>query len=321
MVKIIAIAESCNKKIIAEGRSMKTNLEIAQLSGRLKTREGTIIPIEAINDYPPDRILVLSTGAQGEEFAALMRIATGKHKHIKLTPRDTIILSSSVIPGNELSVQKLKDNLTRHGITLINYKTSDIHTSGHGNIEELIWINKKVKAKFFMPGYGYHSMLRSHAAGVINAGFPKENVVIPDNGNLIDISPDKKIVVHKEKAPAGIMAIDGFRVGDIQEVVIRDRKALTRDGIFVIVASVDVKTGKLQKSPDIISRGFVYLRENQDLLRQARYVAKKTIEDNTLNVHDVDYEFVKDRVTESIKKFLFQQTNKRPMVLPVILAV
>lgn len=320
IVKIIDIAERYNKKIIAEGRSIKTNIEIAQRSGRLTPKEGTIISVEEMEDYPPDRIVIISTGAQGEEFAALMRIATGKHKHVKLNERDTVLLSSSVIPGNELSVQKLKDNLTRFGLNLIHYKTSDIHTSGHGNIEELVWINKKVHAKYFMPGYGYHSMLRSHANGVIGGGFPKENVVIPDNGSIIDINPEKQLTVLKEKAPAGIMAIDGFRVGDVQEVVIRDRRALTRDGIFVIVATVDSKTGKLQKSPDIISRGFVYLRENQDLLRQARYVAKKTIEDNTLNVHEIDYEDVKDQVTENIKKFLFQQTNKRPMVLPVILA-
>ena len=320
IVKIISIAEKYNKKIIAEGRSIKTNIEIAQRSGRLKPRPDTIIPVETMGDYPPDRIIVLSTGAQGEEFAALMRISAGKHKHIKLGPRDTVLLSSSVIPGNELSVQKLKDNLTRYGLELINYKTSDIHTSGHGNIEELVWINKKVGAKYFMPGYGYHSMLRSHASGVIRSGFPKENVVIAENGNLIDISPKKELMIHKEKAPASVMAIDGFRVGDIQEVVIRDRKALTKDGIFVIVATVDARTGKVQKSPDIISRGFVYLRENQDLLRQARYIAKKTIEDNTIGVRKVDYDHVKDQVTENIKKFLFQQTNKRPMVLPVVLA-
>jgi ribonuclease J len=319
MIKIIAIAEKYNKKIITEGRSVKTNIEIATRTGRLKTNPNTIIPVEEILNYPPDRIIVISTGAQGEEFAALMRIATGKHKHIKLNERDTVLLSSSVIPGNELSVQKLKDNLTRFGLRLINYKTSDIHTSGHGNIEELVWINKKVHAKYFMPAYGYHSMLRSHAAGVINAGFPKENVIIPDNGNVMDIGPDKKLVVLKEKAPSSIMAIDGFRVGDIQEVVIRDRKALTKDGIFVIVATVDIKTRKVMKSPDIISRGFIYLRENQDLLRQARYIAKKTIEDGAAGIGEIDYDAVKDQVTESIKKFLFQQTNKRPMVLPVIL--
>ncbi|MCK5096220.1 MAG: ribonuclease J [Candidatus Pacebacteria bacterium] len=320
ITKIIGIAEKYNKKIVAEGRSIKTNIEIAQRSGRFKPKEDTLIPVEAIGDYPPDRIIVLSTGAQGEEFAALMRIATDKHKHIKLNERDTVLLSSSVIPGNELSVQKLKDNLTRYGLRLINYKTSDIHTSGHGNIEELMWINKKVGAKFFMPGYGYHSMLRSHADGVIARGFPKENIVIADNGNIIDIDPNRQLSILKEKAPASVMAVDGFHIGDIQEVVIRDRKALTKDGIFVIVATVDARTGKVQKSPDIISRGFVYLRENQDLLRQARYIAKKTVEDNTLNVHSIDYDFVKDQVTESIKKFLFKQTNKRPMVLPVILA-
>ena len=321
MIKIIELAEKYNKKIVTEGRSIKTNIEIAERAEMLKPKKGTIIGTEEMRDYPPDRIIVLSTGAQGEEFAALMRIATGKHKQIKLNERDTVILSSSVIPGNELSVQKLKDNLTRHGVTLIHYKTTDIHTSGHGNIEELMWINKKIGAKFFMPGYGYHSMLRSHANALRQTGFPKENIIIPDNGNIIDISDKKEIVVHKEKAPASIMAVDGFRIGDIQDVVIRDRKALTKDGIFVIVATVDSRTGKIQKSPDIISRGFVYLRESQDLLRQARYIAKKTIEDNTVNVARIDYDFVKDEVTENIKKFLFKQTNKRPMVLPVVLAV
>ena len=321
MIKIINIAEKYNKKIVTEGRSIKTNIEIAERSGMLKPKKGTIIGTEEMGDYPPDRIIVLSTGAQGEEFAALMRIATGKHKQIKLNERDTVILSSSVIPGNELSVQKLKDNLTRYGLELIHYKTTDIHTSGHGNIEELLWINKKIGAKFFMPGYGYHSMLRSHATALRQTGFPKENIIIPDNGSLIDITDKKELIVHKEKAPASIMAVDGFRVGDIQDVVIRDRKALTKDGIFVIVATVDSRTGKIQKSPDIISRGFVYLRESQDLLRQARYIAKKTIEENTLDVSRIDYDFVKDEVTENIKKFLFKQTNKRPMVLPVILAV
>jgi len=321
MIKIIGIAEKYNKKIVMEGRSIKTNIEIAERAEMLKTEKGTIIKAEEIENYPPDRIIVLSTGAQGEEFAALMRIATGKHKQIKLNERDTVILSSSVIPGNELSVQKLKDSLTRHGLELIHYKTTDIHTSGHGNIEELLWINKKINAKFFMPGYGYHSMLRSHANALKQTGFPKENIIIPDNGSLIDISDKRELILHKEKAPANIMAVDGFRVGDIQDVVIKDRKALTKDGIFVIVATVDSRTGKIQKSPDIISRGFVYLRESQDLLHQARYIAKKTIEDNTTNVSKIDYDHVKDEVTENIKKFLYKQTNKHPMVLPVILAV
>ena len=321
MIKIIKIAEKYNKKIVTEGRSIKVNIEIAERAGMLKPKKGTIIEAGMMDDYPPDRIIVLSTGAQGEEFAALMRIATGKHKQIKLNERDTVILSSSVIPGNELSVQKLKDNLTRYGLELIHYKTSDIHTSGHGNIEELLWINKKINAKFFMPGYGYHSMLRSHAKAVAGIGFPKENIIIPDNGSIIDITDKRKLIIHKEKAPASIIAVDGFRIGDVQDVVIKDRKALTKDGIFVIVATVDSRTGKIQKSPDIISRGFVYLRESQDLLRQARYIAKKTIEDNTTNTQRIDYDHVKDEVTENIKKFLFKQTNKRPMVLPVILAV
>ena len=319
MIKIIQLAEKYNKKVITEGRGIKTNIEIAERAEMFKPRAGTLITSEIMSDYPPDKIIILATGAQGEEFAALMRIATDQHKIIKLNARDTVLLSSSVIPGNELSVQKLKDKLTRHGVRLINYRTSDIHTSGHGNIEELLWINKKIHPKFFMPGYGFHSMLRSHSDAVIRSGFPKENIIIPDNGNIIEFTNTKEMRILKEKAPANIVAVDGLRVGDIQDAVMKDRKTLTKDGIFVIVVTINSKTRKIQKSPDIISRGFVYLRESQDLLQQARYVTQKTIEKNIEQTGKIDYDNIKNQVTTSVKKFLLQQTNKRPMVLPVIL--
>ncbi|MBU0723202.1 ribonuclease J [Patescibacteria group bacterium] len=319
MIKIIQLAEKYNKKVATEGRGIKTNIEIAERAEMFTPKAGTLITSEAMSDYPPDKIIVLATGAQGEEFAALMRIATDQHKTIKLNARDTVLLSSSVIPGNELSVQKLKDKLTRHGVRLINYRTTDIHTSGHGNIEELLWINRKIHSKFFMPGYGFHSMLRSHSDAIIRSGFPKENVIIPDNGSIIEFTDTKEMVLLKEKASSGIVAVDGLRVGDIQDAVMRDRKTLTKDGIFVIVATINSKTRKIQKSPDIISRGFVYLRESQALLQQARYITQKTIEKNIEQTGKIDYDDIKNQVTEKIKKFLLQQTNKRPMVLPVIL--
>ena len=321
MVKIIEISGKLGKKIVTEGRSIKTNIEIAEKTGLLKVDKSAIIPVQDIGNYPPDKIVILSTGAQGEEFAALMRIATKQHKYITLSERDTIVLSSSVIPGNEIAVQKLKDNLYRHNVTLIHYRSSDVHSTGHGNTGELVWINKQVGAKFFMPAYGYRSMTTCHAKAVEQSGFPRENIVLADNGTVIDIEDGEKMVVHKEKVPSAPMVVDGFTIGDIQEVVIRDRQSLAKDGMFVIIASINLKTGKLRKSPDIISRGFVYLRESQNLLNEARILIKKTIEDSTRGMNPIDLDYVKNNLTDVMAGFLFQRTNKAPMVIPVLIGM
>ncbi len=321
LIHIIGICEDLNKKIVAEGRSIKTNIEIAKLANRLKVRKDTFIPAEEISEYPADKVVILATGAQGEEFAALMRIATKKHKSITLTERDTIVLSSSIIPGNEMSVQKLKDNLYRYGARIIHYRTSEVHSTGHGNAGELVWIREKVNPKFFIPGYGYHSMLRCHAQANIDAGFPKKNIVIPDNGSIIDVIEGKEIKVLEMKAPHSTVMVDGLSIGDMQDVVIRDRRTLAQDGMFVIIATVNARTGELRKSPDIISRGFVYLRESQDLLGEARVIIKKTINDTTKNANPIDFEYVKKNIAEQVARFLLQKTNKRPIVIPVVLGL
>ncbi len=321
MVNIIRIAEKYGKKIVMEGRSIKTNLEIAQKIDLLKLDKGTLISAQEIGDYPPDKVVILATGAQGEEFAALMRIATKQHKSITFTDRDTVVLSSSVIPGNELSVQKLKDNLLRNGVNLLHYRSSDVHSGGHARSAELVWINQKVNAKFFMPAYGYYSMTASHARAVEQAGRPKESVVIADNGMVIDIVDGERLDVHKEKVPAAPLIVDGFSIGDMQEVVIRDRQMLAKDGMFVVIATVNLKTGKLRKSPDIISRGFVYLRESQDMLNQARLLIKKTVEDTTQGMNPIDLDYVKNTLSDTLAGFLFTRTNKAPMVIPVLIGV
>lgn len=321
MIRIIEIAEAMGKKVVCEGRSIKTNLEIAQQTGLLTVKKETLITAQEIQDYPVDKIVVLATGAQGEEFAALMRMATKQHKNIILGARDTIVLSSSVIPGNEISVQKLKDNLYRNGATLIHYRSSDVHSTGHGNSGELVWINQQVGAKFFMPAYGYYSMTSCHAKAVEQAGRPRDTIVLADNGTVIDLIEGKTMFVHKEKVPSSPLIVDGFSIGDIQEVVIRDRQALSKDGMFVIIATVNLKTGKLRKSPDIISRGFVYLRENQEMLNQARLLIKKTVEDTTEGMNPVDLDYVKNALSDTMAGYLFARTNKAPMVIPVLIGV
>jgi len=321
MVNIIRIAEKYNKKIVMEGRSIKTNLEIAQKVGLLTLDKGTVIPAQELGDYPPDKIVILATGAQGEEFAALMRIATKQHKSITFNDRDTVVLSSSVIPGNELSVQKLKDNLLRSGVNLLHYRSSDVHSGGHARSAELVWINKKVNAKFFMPAYGYYSMTASHAKAVEQAGRSKDTIVIADNGTVIDIVDGERLDIHKQKVPSSPLIVDGFSIGDMQEVVIRDRQMLAKDGMFVVIATVNLKTGKLRKSPDIISRGFVYLRESQDMLNQARLLIKKTVEDSTQGMNPIDLDYVKNTLSDTLAGFLFTRTNKAPMVIPVLIGV
>lgn len=320
IIAIIQSAERYGKKVVVEGRSMKTNLEIIKHLKLVDTKH--IIPVEQIEDFPPDRIVMLVTGAQGEEFAALMRIANKTHKYVKLRNTDTVLLSSSIIPTNYKSIVKLKDNLYRTEAKVITYLDSDIHASGHGNRDELRWIHDQIDYKFFMPVHGNHYMLRQHAELAYSRGIERNNVVVPDNGSIIEIQDKgEKIVILKEKAPDSLVLVDGFAIGNAQEVVIRDRKMLAEDGMFVIIASINIKTGKLRKSPDIISRGFVYLRESQDLLQQTRILIKRTIERTSSNMNPINFDYVKDSVTDSVEKFLFQKTAKRPIVIPVILGV
>lgn len=318
---IIHACEKYNKKIVLEGRSIKNNLAIAEQAKLLTMKPGTVIQAADMGDYPSDKVVVLSTGAQGEEFAALMRMATDKHKNITLTERDTIVLSSSVIPGNEIAVQKLRDNLFRKNVRIMNFKTANVHSSGHGNLAELIWVEQTVKPKFIVNVHGHHSMLKSHKYASVENGFPAENIVVPDNGFLIDIKNGEEMIVHKEKAPSNLVYVDGFTVGERQEVVLRDRESLAQDGMFVIIATVNTKNGKLRKSPDIISRGFVYLRENQQLLSEARVLIKKTVEKQTERMHPIDLDMVKDELADTVSGFLMQKTQKCPMVIPVLIGI
>jgi len=321
LFSIIKSCEKYGKKVVLEGRSIKTSIDIAITAKLLEVDQKLFINAGDMTDYPVDRIVILSTGAQGEEFAALMRMATDKHKFVTLTERDTLVLSSSVIPGNEIAVQKLKDNIYRKNVRVINYRSSTVHSSGHGNAGELVWVHKAVKPRFLIPVHGHHYHLKSHMYVAVENGFPRENIVVPDNGFLIDIKNGTELTVQKVKAPTELIMVDGFTVGAKQEVVLRDRLSLSQDGMFVIIATINTKNGKLRKSPDIISRGFVYLRENQQLLSEARILIKKTVEKNTENMNPLDLDMVKDELTDVVSGFLMQKTQKTPMVIPVLIGI
>ena len=319
ILRFIKIAEKYGKKLVIEGRGMKNNMEIVKFLKLADTKN--IIPVEEMRDYPPHKLMILATGGQGEEFSALMRMSNNTHKYITLNKTDTIILSSSVIPGNEVTIMGLKDNLYRHDSKIITYTDSDVHASGHGKRSELEWIHGQIPYKFFVPVHGYHFMLKMHAELALSKGTHPENIIVPDDGSIIEITDNgTKIKMLKEKAPSGIVMVDGFSVGDVQEVVIRDRQMLAQDGMFVIIASIDVTTGKLRKSPDIISRGFVYLKESQDLLKNTRQIIKKTVEEGAIG-NPINFDALKDTITDNVARYLFQETAKRPMVIPVVIGV
>ena len=323
--RVISIIEACEqlgKKVAVEGRAMKTNIEIAKELGYLKVNKNVFISSEDIDNHPDNKIVILATGAQGDEYAALMRISQKEHRNVKLKKGDTILLSSSVIPGNEKSVQKLKDNLSRQGAKIVHYGIADVHSSGHAYQGELEWIHKMIKPKFFMPAHGHHYMLRVHADLAERMGTPEKNIVVPDDGSIIEIQEQgQKITMLKASTSSRLVMVDGLGTGNVQEVVIRDRQLLAQDGMFVLIAVVDMSTGKVRKSPDIISRGFVYLKESQDLLRYVRILTKKSIEDSAAKMHPINMDYVKNTVREELGKFLFQKTHKRPIILPVIIEV
>lgn len=324
LIRVIEIAEQMGKKIVLEGRSMKANIEIILQAGLLKTQKGTIIPVEDIDKYPPDRILVLITGAQGEEFGGLNRLAQKSNKKLSLKKGDRVILSASVIPGNERAVQKMKDGLSRQGVRIISYRTPGeefVHATGHGNKEDIKWLHRKINEKFFIPIHGHHYHLELHKELALELGMPEDHIVVPDNGSIIEITDNgTKIGVRREKAPASPMIVDGFSVGDEQNVVLRDRQLLAEDGMFVIIATVDARTGVLRKSPDIISRGFVYLKESQELLRHTRTLIKRIVETAYKNPGTPNVDAVKNNIAETVGKYLLQKTAKRPLVIPVILS-
>ena len=322
IVAIIEASEQLGKKVVVEGRSMKTNVEIARELGILKIKPTTIIPADKMEEYSDDKLVILATGAQGDEFAALMRISNKTHKYVKLRKGDTVLLSSSVVPGNEKNVGKLKDNLARQGANILHYGVAEIHSSGHYHRGEIEFIHKAIKAKYLIPVHGSHYMLRVHEKIAKGLGIKPENIIVPDNGMVIEIRDEgKTFKALKTSASSNVVMVDGLGGSSLQEVVIRDRRMLSQDGMFVIIATIDTKTGKVKKSPDIISRGFVYLKESQDMLHSVRGLIKKTIEDSTGKMHPINFDYVKNAVREDVAKFLFQKTHKHPIILPVLIEI
>ncbi|MBI2055094.1 MAG: ribonuclease J [Candidatus Sungbacteria bacterium] len=282
--QLITLAEKFDRKVVIQGYSMKSNVLLSQELGYIKVRKGTLVDIRDIESYPPNRILVIGTGAQGESEAMLMRIAQREHKFIRFGEGDIVIFSSSLIVGNERTVQSLKDIIYRQGARVFHYGMMDIHAGGHAQQEDLKLMINLMRPKYFMPIHGNYFMLRLHADLAESVGIPKENVIIGGNGKVVELTPHS-VKLTKDEVPSSYVFVDGLGVGDVGEVVLRDRQMLAEDGIFVIITIVDSKTGKVYTSPDIISRGFIYLRENQELLKEVRHKVKEIVEHSTTAGH------------------------------------
>lgn len=317
--QIIQCAERNNRKVIIQGFSMRSNIEIAQKLGYMRINRGTVIPIEEMHRYPNERIVILCTGAQGEDRAALMRIANREHRHIRIEPHDTVVFSSSVVPGNERSVQRLTDSLYREGADVINYKMMDIHAGGHARQEDLKLMLTLVNPQYLIPIEGNHSFLKMHAKAAMSIGFPKEKIFIPDNGQVMEFTKDGGRLINK-KVQTDYVFVDGLGVGDVSDVVLRDRQMMASDGMLVVIVTVDGRTGKLIGQPDIISRGFVYMRQSKKLIEETRDRIASLVGDHNPNT-SANEAYLRDKIRDQIGQFLFSKTERRPMILPVIMEV
>jgi len=318
--QIIEYASLINKKVVLDGFSMKIAVEIAKNLGYIKARKETIIPIDRISHYPENRVIVICTGAQGEENAVLPRIVDGNHKHIKIKKTDTVVFSSSVIPGNERTIQRLKDKIYRLSDNVIHSDVMDVHASGHSNIQDIKDIIRQIRPDYFMPVYANHYMLKEAAKIALASGIKKDNIIVPDNGSVIEVDK-RQIKTQEKKVPIEYVFVDGSGVGDVGEVVLNDRRKLAEDGMFVVVAVVDKTTGRVRGSPDIISRGFIYLRESKELLYETRKKVIGIINNATASNGAVNWTNLKEEIKNKLGDFLFSKTQRRPIILPVLIEV
>lgn len=318
--QIILACERNGRKVAVEGFSMKSNVAIAQELGYMKIQKGTLIDSKQIHSYPRNKVAVICTGAQGEERAVLMRIANREHPFLSIEPGDTVVFSSSVIPGNERTVQRVKDTLYREGANVVHYKMMDVHAGGHAKQEDLAEMHEMVKPKYIIPIEGHYSFLCEHAKVAIQNGFPKERIFIADNGQIMEFDKKGNGVLTNKKVPTEYVFVDGLGVGDTNQIVLRDRQELAGDGIMIVVAVIEARTGAPLALPDIISRGFIYMKESQDLIQSARRFCAKILKDNDPN-SEANPTYLKEKLKDELGEYLFKKTERRPMILPVIVEV
>ena len=307
-----------NRKIVFSGRSMENISNVAMDLGYLHIPEESIVGIEDLNRYPSDKITIITTGSQGEPMAGLSRIAYGSYRHISIEQDDLFIISASPIPGNDKLVSRVINQLYRKGVEVIYEDLEDIHVSGHAYKEELKLIHTLVKPKYFMPVHGEYRHLKHHSDLALKLGMDKSNVFTLETGQVLEISQDKAIAT--EKVHTGVVFVDGIGVGDVGNIVLRDRRDLARDGMVTIVVAINKETYSIVSGPDIITRGFIYVRESEDLIKKIKDVAKEEIE-ICLENNIIEWQVLKSGVRKSVEQLLYHKTKRRPSVFPIIMEV
>ena len=313
--QIINAAVTNGRKVAISGRSMENIVEISILLGYIKIPEGVLIPLDNIKKYRPSQVCIITTGSQGEPMSALTRMAFSDHKTVELTKNDLIILSATPIPGNEKSVSNVINELFKIGAEVIYSSLADVHVSGHACQEELKLILSLVKPKYFIPVHGEHRHLVLHKELAQKVGIPEQNNFILHNGAVLEL--DKQSAKITGEVPSGKVLVDGLGVGDVGNVVLRDRKILSEDGLIIVIATISHKTLELLAQPDVISRGFVYVKEAENLIDGIKYVANEAMEKSLARKH-CDWNTMKSSLRSSVSKYIYEKTERNPMILPII---
>ncbi|MBR5139969.1 MAG: ribonuclease J [Clostridia bacterium] len=316
--QIINASASHGRKVAVLGRSMVNVIGAAAELGYMDLPDGVLIDVSDIKRYKPEEITLITTGSQGEPMSALYRIAFGEHDRVRVNPRDVVVLSSSAIPGNEKFVGKIINALVRCGVKVVNDSTEDVHVSGHACREEIKLMMALTRPKYFMPIHGEYRHLYANKEIAEFMGIPASNIFVSEIGKVFEM--DKHSAAFNGSVTAGKVLVDGAGVGDIGSVVLRDRKHLAEDGLVVVVATIDIDDGIVISGPDIVSRGFVYVKESEELMRSARQVALDSLE-RALSRRIGDYTQIKTIIRDDLAKFIFSQTKRKPMILPVIMDV
>ena len=316
--QVIDTAVRYKRHVAVLGRSMVNVVNISLELGYITAPEGTIVDIDEIHNYRMEQMVIITTGSQGEPMSALTRMSMSDHRKVGIVPGDTVIISATPIPGNEKLVSKTIDNLMKLGANVIYGRNQGIHVSGHASREELKLMHNLVRPKFFIPVHGEYHHLVQHARLARELGMPKENIFISENGQILEFTRDKGQVAGK--VTAGMVMVDGLGVGDVGNIVLRDRRQLSQDGILIVVVTMNKQTHRVVSGPDIVSRGFVYVRESEELMDEARRLVQNTFE-KCRGEHVRDWNSVKTRVREALSSYIYRKTKRSPMILPILMEI
>ena len=316
--QVINVAARYGRKVAVVGRSMENALKVSTKLGYMTVPQGTLVDINQVKSLPNDRVCIVTTGSQGETMSALTRIAFSNHRQIELQPGDRVIISASAIPGNENAIGTVVNELYRKGAEVVNERTGDLHVSGHACQQELLMMHALVQPKFFIPVHGEHRHLKVHAQLARRMGMSPKNIVISETGRVIELTRDH--IRLAGSVPSGRVLVDGYGVGDVGSVVLRDRKRLAEDGVIVVVLTLSGNDGALVSGPDIVSRGFVYVKESEELIDELRDLATRVLYDCESR-RVTDWSAIKGAVKGELSSFLYKKTKRSPMILPVIMEV